>query len=126
MTELKSALYTEIKKHATNVYYNEAPRGTNYPFVVYSITAANRIDYKEEVFVKINLYDLKGANITVLEDLTQKLQKKLHQIDIATTNGILQMRNTNRLDLDSIEEEHRRRELSFFVHWYDKSIIEVT
>jgi len=60
------------------------------------------------------------------ENLAQKLQKELHQIDISTTNGIIQLRNTNRLDLDSIEEEHRRRELSFFVNWYDKSIIEVT
>jgi hypothetical protein len=126
MTELKAALYTEIKKHATNVYYNQAPSNVNYPYVVYTITSSNRLDYKEEVFVRMNVYDLKGANITGIENLAQKLQKELHQIDISTTNGIIQLRNTNRLDLDSIEEEHRRRELSFFVNWYDKSIIEVT
>jgi len=124
MTELKESLYNKIKSYIDNTFYSEASRDVLNLYCVYKIENSTRIDYKEYCTLVINIYDKKINDISLIENATQELQKELNNYAAETTNTSYYIKQTNRLDLDYIEEEFRRRELRFLVHFYDKTIVE--
>jgi len=124
MTELKESLYNKIKTYISNTFYNSAPRDVLDLYCIYKIENSVRFDYKEICTLVINVYDKKTNDITILEDAVKELQKQLNGYAEDTTNTSYYLTQTNRLDLDYIEEEVNRRELRFLVHFYDRTIVE--
>ena len=124
MTELKESLYNKIKTYIDNTFYNSAPRDVLDLYCIYKIENSIRFDYKEICTLVINIYDKKINDITILEDAAKELQKELNGYAEDTENTSYYLIQTNRLDLDYIEEEINRRELRFNVQYYDRSIIE--
>ena len=124
MIELKSGIYTKLKSITDNVYYQEASRDTQYPYIVFEITGATRSDVRESSILNINIYDKKGNNIEIIEKLEEDIKRELHYFDINTSSIAASVRQTGSNNLDSIEDQHRRRQVEYQVYYYTKALYE--
>ena len=124
MIELKSGIYTKLKSITDNVYYQEASRDTQYPYIVFEISGATRNDLRESSILNINIYDKKGNNIEIIEKLEEDVKRELHYFDINTAVISASLRQTGSNNLDSIEDQYRRRQVEYQLYYYTKALYE--
>jgi len=103
-------------------YLEEAPEdiaGTRpaFPYVVYSLPTSNEIEHREDFILEINLWD-RGADTTVLEELTQNMDDALNRKHHLDTGLLIIIYRINRMMIPDPDQEIRRRELRYQARVY--------
>ena len=81
MTAIRTMIYAKAAAIATRVFFNKAPRGTEFPYVVFSFPEEGRAYHNQiEKMLQIRVYDHeKDAYdvMTAIEALTDELEAAL-------------------------------------------------
>lgn len=122
-TKVGEVILTELKKLYTRTYFDRAPRGTTFPFVVFSTPSSfQNQDGAMTIVLRINIYDNTGNSISTLETTTEKIKKGLQKKVYTDANMMLFFRCESILQIPNTNENIRQRELTFSVKYYDREV----
>lgn len=113
-------LYTVLSQAQKPVYFEQAPQGASYPYIVYKLpntvnVQADRQDYS----LVIDIWDNK-SDTTALETLTSDVDKLLYRLRVTDENQFLMFERENRLMIPDESADIKRRQLQYTVKQYER------
>ena len=121
MFDLKEALLAKFSEIMPTYEYTTVPKNQPYPYATFNTPSTDGFaEYRDDVTVEINIYDSLCNSLKDIEDYALEF-RKLNKYCFNTEQGRLDMLFVGIVPLDSLEEEVRRREITFLVKWYDEN-----
>lgn len=112
-------LNTEIRKLCKESYLNENTNKTiSYPYLTYSLQEEDLED-REGIYIDIDIYDNKGADVTKLEELTHAIKMHFKRFNIVTKDFgvIIIYQNSRTVPTLSESIKHKSIELYARLDW---------
>lgn len=120
MINLLTNLFSKLTAIHPRTYLETAPPKSQFPYVVFSLPTSDESDYREDFILEIDIWDNKPLDTTMVETLTDNIDKALNRSFVNTTDFQYSAYRMNRLMLPDPDENIRRRQLRYQIKYYDK------
>ena len=123
MTAIRTMIYAKAAAIATRVFFNKAPRGTEFPYVVFSFPEEGRAYHNQiEKMLQIRVYDHEkdAYNVaTAIETLTDELEAAFDYKTATSGETKAWFRKIGRIEIPFPEDDQTwGRELLFEMRNY--------
>ena len=113
---------TELKKVEKNVYYKRATATAKIPYVIYRFTTTNFYSEREEVFLEIDIWDIRKDGydvITAIETRAKNIVDVLKKFRHLDGDMFVSFEIINKLDLIDEDENIERIQLRYRLRKYN-------
>lgn len=118
MNEIITAIAQKLRTVHQNVYFERAPQGKKFPYIVFRIEGSDKRDRLVEDFVlSINFWDNK-TDTEELDDLVERTNKELDYTLIGGSGWQLMLTKSSYQTIPDTEPNIRRREVLYRVRTY--------
>lgn len=120
MIELRKLFIKELRKYNDRVYFQRAPKGATYPYVVFDFLPSFTNDEQEVLPMDVDVWDV-GGNTVPIETIASNIWRGLRKFNYI--DELVQVsvdRDTRFPDLDEDEVDIKRRKLTFEVRYFDR------
>lgn len=120
MMNLIKYLYTLLSQAQKPVYFEQAPSGASYPYIVFKVPDSVNVESdRQDYSLIIDVWD-NQADTTALENLTSDVDKLLHKLRVTDENQFLMFERENRLMIPDEDTAIKRRQLQYTVKQYER------
>ena len=119
MYDLKEALESKFNEIVQTYEVSTLDRNVSYPYATFDTPSTSGFaEYRDDVTILINIYDDLCNSIGEIEALTTKF-RQLNKYCLNTTDGRFDLLFVGRNDYTELENDVRRKEVTFLAKWYD-------
>ncbi len=125
MVDLYEIVTSKIKEVTPNVYPKKASRNATFPYVVYKFPTTTYESVREDTMLEVDIWDAKRDGydvVTAIEDLSERIDKKLRQERKMTNNMFVHFERVNKLDIGDEDENIERIQLRYRLKVYKNNI----
>lgn len=124
MIELRKEITKLIKMHHSRVYFQTAPNGASFPYVVFDLPNSFTNEQQEVFNLDVDIWD-NQSDTTNLETLASTIWRKLNYYSHVDEKIQFSIYQSNRLPpLDEDEPDLKRRKLIFEMKYFDRKLFE--
>ena len=119
MMDLLTFIYNQIQSVHTKTYFEKAPQGTEYPYVVYHMPNTSEVEVREDTVLEVDIWTNTG-DIVELETITDNIDKKLNRLSNLDANFQCKIYRDNPYKLSLTDEDPAidRRRLRYNIKLY--------
>lgn len=122
-TDIGQVLLTELQKIHSRTYFDRAPRGTTFPYAVFSTPSSFQgQDKTQNIMLQIDVYDNKGNSITDLEKIVKDISTAFHKSLYVDSKMSLRFQQESILQIQEADEQMRRRRINFVIKYFSREV----
>lgn len=113
MNDLLDFIGSKLRSVYSKIYLENAPQGTQYPYVTYNLSNSDDDFQKEDFTMEVDIWD-DDPDTTEIENITDNINKAFHRLHYYSANCFqADFYRVNRLMLEDNNPRIRRRQLRF-------------
>ena len=121
--EIRQRIRTLITGVHPRVFYERAPKGAAFPYVVFNMPTTLNPDLALEVYnLEVDIWD-QSSDSTLIESLASNIDSELHRHTSVEDDLSMTIYRENRLNIIDNEPEIRRRQYVYQVRTYEGGIV---
>ena len=122
MMDLLTFIYNQIQSVYNKTYFEKAPQGTEYPYVVYHMPNTSEVEVREDTVLEVDIWTNTG-DIVELETITDNIDKKLNRLSNLDANFQCKIYRDNPYKLNIPDEDPiiDRRRLRYNIKLYRRA-----
>lgn len=121
MIKLREVLQGILAGVHPRVFFNRAPSGAQFEYLVYSLPSSYMLDEQEIWVLDVDIWDRDDANedSAIIDSLTNEVAHRLHRLRHVGPDIAFVIYRENRFVLDDDDPRIRRRKVTFQLRVFD-------